>query len=479
MAVHVGLNFPALTWVRTDFQGRQAIELYLKCLQLILRHQLWFLIHEKGLPAEVEIVTRDLWTLRILDMEDKITVEKQEYFSSPARNDLETDAAVDSKTFDSKVRTRALKDAPNLVDCLVLCYMGMLTLRLPITPGDIYSWTTEGTMVYRRAIRFIPGNMRDRLPPSYHANLDPSFLLSMNQFQSTLIALQTAFETRHGILWPPLNVPVLLFRYLKELALPLELYDASIRLGTLLGYDFALHATGLKKLWIRNLPETNLIACLIVCVKLFYPFEGDNIYPKLGSEPATTIFNWEVWEAKIAEAKREMTGNSSRYTTEELINLEEQDVFGMTGAQLDQYLEFYMNNFLDEIPPEKNESSSNFRNALHDMFPITTDCQPQLDQVSVRLANQVNLSTVKEVHKRIKPAHAVVEEERSGVQRPGQRYTLYETESRLPAEAKKFYREAAGVTGLTIEMLIMAVCSTEKKILKWKMKQHRSRSAGG
>ena len=38
-----------------DFEGKEAFELYLISYQLILRKQIWWLVHEKGLPSELEV----------------------------------------------------------------------------------------------------------------------------------------------------------------------------------------------------------------------------------------------------------------------------------------------------------------------------------------------------------------------------------------------------------------------------------------
>jgi len=35
--------------------GRKGFELYLKCIQLILRKQVWVLVHEKGFPVQLEV----------------------------------------------------------------------------------------------------------------------------------------------------------------------------------------------------------------------------------------------------------------------------------------------------------------------------------------------------------------------------------------------------------------------------------------
>lgn len=80
---------------------------------------------------------------------------------------------------------------PGLRETLSLCYIGTLLLRLPLSLGDFYRyvdckyigmselkedsdvrWATQGDIVYIRAIRSIPRNMRSHLPPEYQTVLD-------------------------------------------------------------------------------------------------------------------------------------------------------------------------------------------------------------------------------------------------------------------------------------------------------------------
>ncbi len=53
---------------KKHLSGPIARELFLECLQVVLRRQLAWLIHDKGLPAELEAVVRHLWDLRIQDL---------------------------------------------------------------------------------------------------------------------------------------------------------------------------------------------------------------------------------------------------------------------------------------------------------------------------------------------------------------------------------------------------------------------------
>ncbi|KAF1952356.1 hypothetical protein CC80DRAFT_479584 [Byssothecium circinans] len=452
--------------VSKNFKGAKATELYLKSLQLILRHQVWFLVHDKGLPSELETVVQDLWTVRILQFEEKITDKKQEFDSSQAllASDIDNEDDKEPSVFHS--HDKKLQETPTLIDCLVLCYLGIITLRLPVTPGDIYDWTTEGKMAYRRAIKLVPVTMRDRLPNGFLGSLDPNSLLAMHRFYQSLFNIQRRFAIEHGVLWPPLNVPVLLFRYLKELSLPLELYDATIRLGNLLEYDFATHAEDTKRLGVRHLPEAQLIACLGVCVKLCFPFDGKPRYPRSNAEPAATSIDWRAWcnTMRNAENNRKDEGH---FTMEELTKLEERDVFDMTGDHLDQYLDFYLENFVDET-----DTPNDFRKGLYDLFPIDKS-QPVLPEPSHQYGiGQEKWEALRKVHGNIKSRSAIAQSnEEAEVRRPGHGYVAYKRENFLPEHANVFYEEAGKIAGLTLEMMVSAVFAVENRVERWKRGQ--------
>lgn len=468
--------------VAKHFSGRQAVDLYLKSLQLILRHQLWFLVHERGLPAELEMVTYDLWALRIAQLTDKIATNDSESDSQPQSqvfNTLETD---DSDTADetrgllkkAEYRgERKLSGVPNINDTLALCYLGILTLRLPITPGDIYAWVTDGKMAYRRAIKLVPLAMRDRLPATFHAILDRQAPFKHKRFYDIVTDLQIGISKDHSIVWPALNVPLLLYRYLREMALPLELYDATIRLADLLGYNFALNQSSKKRLGIRHLPEAQLIGCLIVCVKLLYPLDGKQRFPQSSSEPTATTINWDDWCSHINGTKKAESDIDKSLTAEELMGIREKDIFSMLPNQLDQYLDFYTDTFLDDAEIQRTMENNEFRNALYELFPIESNGQshpPKELSKEVSLPNQLEI--VKIVHNGMEAAAIMPDHvARAHDLRPGQAYQVWKKEEELPRRAKILYGKAARLAGLSMDMLIMVVFFTEARIEQWRRRQ--------
>lgn len=464
------------------YKGPRAFDLYLKCLQLILRHQLWYLTKDRGLPTELEAVTRDLWSLRIAQLGDRIASHdeessefqsQQQVFSTMESEDDATDNEKGHLRDTREKRNLKLSAAPNLNDCLVLCYLGITTLRLPFTPGDIYAWVADGKLAYRRAIKLLPLAMRDRLPPAYRAVLDPSAPLTHTRFYKTLTDLQISYNRDHGIVWPVLNVPLLLFRYLKELALPLELYDATKRLGELLGYDFAPHYGGKKRLGIRHLAEAQLVSCLMICIKVLYPLDNEKRFPKSSSEPTAAVMDWQAWCEQMKAAEEAGRGGNGRFTTEDLTKLQEKDVFQMNPQDMDQYLDFYADTFLDNAEIQRTRDVDDFRNALYDMFPIDTQTQHPPQEMSHGLPLGQKLDTVKATHGAIKTVPVVAEED-AEVLRAGQAYPIWKTEQDLPGAAKTLYQGAAKIAGLSVNMLTLAVVFTEARVEQWKKAQRQA-----
>ncbi|KAF1836466.1 hypothetical protein BDW02DRAFT_567057 [Decorospora gaudefroyi] len=463
--------------------GPRAFDLHLKSLQHILRHQIWFLVKEKGLPSELETIIYDLWSLRIAQLGDKIASKNDDHSESQSQAQVfSTQNSEDEATDDEKGRLSTnqgkrglrLLASPKLVDCLVLCYLGITTLRLPFTPGDILGWVSDGKLAYRRAIKLLPLAMKDRLPPIYHAALDPKTPLTYTRFYKALTDLHISYNKDHGIIWPALNAPLLLFRYLKDLALPLELYDATKRLGNLLGHDFAPHYEGKKRLGIRHLPEAQLVSCLIVCIKLLYPLDNKERHPKSSSEPTSIMMDWELWCKQMNGVKETNGGNGGRFTVEQMTRLTEDDVFSMGPDDMDQYLDFYADTFLDEAEIERTRDTDDFRNALYDMFPIESETRHPPKQTTSGLSLRQKLDVVRVVHGGM-TVQAVADEGEAGIRtlRAGQAYAVWKTEKDLPETAKMLYEKAARLAGLSMKMLVLAVDFTEARVEQWKKAQKR------
>jgi RNA polymerase I-specific transcription initiation factor RRN7 len=162
--------------------GVQAKELYLECLQLLLRKQVYALVHNKRLPAQLEAAVRDLWDLRIRGFGPQPLTKKEDgpnqgrtakrassktssveksddllvLYTSQSERDG-SDKEDEGKTSRSKVQdwTSERPDTwkvPRLVETLALCYLACLLMRIPVRVGDMFRWAKTGQIVYMAAV---------------------------------------------------------------------------------------------------------------------------------------------------------------------------------------------------------------------------------------------------------------------------------------------------------------------------------------
>ncbi len=176
--------------INKQLSGPISKELALVCLQVVLRKQVAWLVDEKGLPTELELVVRDLWDLRIRNFENirsakerrkkKGTSEASQmgtsYGSDTETRMYSSQAATDVSDADapSRDRTRnAMLDwagedwvFPSVRETLALCYLGCLLLREPVRIGDVSRWARADEMPFLaavcRSLLFIYGLLIDR-----------------------------------------------------------------------------------------------------------------------------------------------------------------------------------------------------------------------------------------------------------------------------------------------------------------------------
>ena len=132
--------------------GVKGLYLYLSAYQLILQYLCRALIDDKGLPAAMESLVKDLWELRMVlvreqylaknyghdDGEDSDTTmysSQTETEYTQTENEETTDA---SGTEGRPVQIRKERDFPHIVDMLGLCYFSCMILRVPLSVGTLF-----------------------------------------------------------------------------------------------------------------------------------------------------------------------------------------------------------------------------------------------------------------------------------------------------------------------------------------------------
>ena len=184
--------------------GLRGLHLFFSCYQLVLRHQCWALVKDKGAPGELEAIVKDLWSLRLPLIQQKFVEsqpdvtdtegdessggERKLYGSQP--QDGETAGGTDDEDDMPGGQRKTEKSYPSLVDSLALCYMGMMLLRLPVSLGEMYeyvsysgvssfiadesSWAKSEELPLVRPLRLIPPEMHWRLSPRWQVILENS-----------------------------------------------------------------------------------------------------------------------------------------------------------------------------------------------------------------------------------------------------------------------------------------------------------------
>lgn len=225
-----------------------------------------------------------------------------------------------------------------------------------------------------------------------------------------------------------------------------------------------------------SFPETQLTALLVVAVKLFHPFDQLQRKSRSWTEPGILSIDWNVWS-------NSQTKHEARYISDgrigrgNIISVNEQDVMKMSGAQLDEYLDWFEQTWVDEEGSKSRKSG--IPEQLLDTFPTgrldgssfaetSFDEESKIDQVSV----DQNLSDVQESLK----MRDVVSKEQEGktntpVRRIGNFYKRYRKTEDLTPQARNFHEKVASLVGISLSSLMLAVLQTEMKLHIWRRKQ--------
>jgi RNA polymerase I-specific transcription initiation factor RRN7 len=275
-------------------------------------------------------------------------------------------------------------------------------------------------------------------------------------------------------------------------SISVEVYVAVRRLQRMVGFTYSFPVSRRRSLRHLALPEAQLLALIVVVTKLLFPFDEVKRYPTSAADPAAHVLDWKMWastqrhfDSKPAAGGRLPKGNE--------ILVEENDVFKMTTHQLDDYLDWYENSWLDSRGMRGRSifilesygltvlTRLVVSNPLADMFPTgrtgvegPADARVEIDEEDID-------SKLRSVISQLRPTRVVPPEENledESILRPGSSYQFYRTESSLPETARIFYETAARLSGLSLQSLIRAVFQTELKVQQWQEDQRRAEYHG-
>ena len=359
-------------------------------------------------------------------------------------------------------------------------------------------WIKTEDVPYFRAIRHVPPEMKAHLPGEYERALDTETILRPDVLQTAAFRLCALYTTEFGISVPAINSSLLLFQYIKRLALPLEIYPAVKNLNKIVEFTFtySLMSGSRPRRNATSHPEAQLISLVVVATKLIFPFDCDVVkrHPRSLNEPAAQRIDWEKWVElrKQGTATAGTTGGDvlagegrSRLTLEKGREAEitDKDVLKMSGAEMDQYMDWYQRTWT-----KPDDAEDNVNKELLDVFPLNALPAENRGQDREHEIEEAQIRTVQEVHAAMKLNWPISEEAARQLQldsetpvaikRPGSHYLLYRKVEDLSGTARAFHEEAAEVACMSVERLVKAVLQTEAKIETWRKEKRRAERFG-
>jgi RNA polymerase I-specific transcription initiation factor RRN7 len=377
--------------------------------------------------------------------------------------DVESDGeAGTTNLVTSSGRARATKTAspPSLQQSLALSYMATQFLRLPIFLGDILMWAKSGSLLYHDASAQIPREMYQRLPSTYQKQFRPQIHLTNGQVLHSVTKLVLMYNKDFGLVLPSLNLPVHLFRMVEELALPLEVYSAARRLAAFMKFDFSYPNVTNDCITIIDLPEAQVVACIIVVLKLFYGFDDIKRIPTAETSPGAAIIDWHEW-ARIMR-------DSAPLDDQEAMQMTDREIIDLPDGKVDDYLDFFQEHFTVEDPQDKDKDAD-FRKMIMGLFPVGSRSTKKRDvQDYVSTLKQENVQVMQAS---LKPNKVIfemdemdLEDKDKAIIRPGESYQKHRNAYELTGHAKAFYIVVSQISGLPVKSICRALVHAEMRL---------------
>jgi RNA polymerase I-specific transcription initiation factor RRN7 len=217
-----------------------------------------------------------------------------------------------------------------------------------------------------------------------------------------------------------------------------------------------------------------LIVLIIIATKLHYPFDDLKRYPSSNKEPAALTMDWTRWE----QAQTSFNHDShfgKNIEKEAAILVKDKDVMHMSTDQLDHYMDWYADNWLDSSREPGRLAEMFSIQRAGDSLPGSTAVPgpPSTSAVTPSTPQEKIETMLYKAMQDIRPRRVIPEEDEEPT-RPGEIYRRYRWESQLSGAARTFYEIAARLAAVPLKTLVRAVTLAEYRIAKDDEKrQHR------
>ena len=424
-----------------------------------------------------QTIVRDMWALRLQKVQIKVshdsgtdTEGNSQMFSSQSEGETGTDT--DGSRASRRRQRKQSEVSVNLVDTLSLCYIGILLLRIPLTVADLHRWCNDGKLLYYKSSKEVPAGMVERLPGEYQQLLEAQDLLPPQRLHASVLKTVSSFSEELGMLPPSPNHPLLMYRWVRELSLPLEVFSGTQRLARILGIDFnfKVRAKAGSSVVLRY-PEAQLMALIVVATKLLFPMHCTEQIAQSSSDLSALTMNWDAWVG-ARPRKTVEHGDGEGLNFEQAFNFSETECLENADQQLDQYLDWYENNVASETVRTRGRAGkdADFRHNLFSMFPLEAS-KMDADQIQTPQATSQDTNMLRYVQRSLttRPSVSASNSAKPSL-RPGSLYRRYRKAQELNGVVRMFYQAAAELAGLSLEGIVQAVFLLERKLQKYEEK---------
>ncbi|RBR15739.1 hypothetical protein FVER53590_07286 [Fusarium verticillioides] len=447
--------------------GQAGKNLFLECLQLVLRQQLLWLVQIKGHREELETVVRDLWDLRIrgsgtllAEEETQQTGDGLATFSSQPTGTEKDDTP---KTQGTRARSWNPEDnpdwpVPRMIETLALCYLGCLLLRIPTTIGELCAWANSRRIPYKRSYYDLPEEMQDRLPSAYTRALKLPLRSSLRgiDMHNAVLDLALSYHHNYGMIFPAISDTPTIVHFVRQLTLPVETLITARSILSVMNFSFQLPMEQSRRFHI-DYPEILLMSAIVVAAKLCFPLGQHAPFLRAASTEQSIKFDWIIW-LKGAQELIEASQTPGKEPSFDQANADQ--VTSMTTEELDQYFA-HIASTIDR----KNDSE------ITRFFP--SEKAPPPEAPTRESTEQDNDHKMRKI---LGQAITVKWEERSeqnGETLAEPSYEAFRSVEDLTETAQALYKAAGHISGLSLDEIVQAVYMLEQKMISWQLKRRR------
>ncbi|CAG8472974.1 5643_t:CDS:2 [Diversispora eburnea] len=294
---------------------KETQKLFMVSTQFVLRKLIHILIHEMGFPPQFE----------------RAPVESDNEFG---------DATTKEKSIEEKFRMSNILYEFKLSYLLCILHLGCIWMRFPVLMNDIHRWANSGRLPFKEVHREIPESIKAILRGKFLSKLfhvkrlNSVYRLSL--MEHTFVKFYNKY---YGIVFPEINSSPVLYRFIRDLMLPIETYSVAKEL---------LQLINLKLDWSQAAqyhPDNLLLGIVIVVTKLIYGLDHN----KSDSDEIIQYFpTFEDWIKKLSDRHDKLF--------QQEIPWDFVDIKEWMEKNPDKYIEYCAGLLLSNVNQESKES---------------------------------------------------------------------------------------------------------------------------